>query len=697
VDLDGDGIADVLIDFVQAPAYWSDDRSGSHTALARSGRDGHVIWKTVLGPWESWLKAEGGEYFELIGLPSSAGDLDGDGTPDVIVTTVDTDYGNRALMQTATLPLQVLSGRTGARLWSAGRLPDGLRSQGGTSIVWTEPRVVAPNGAPDLIVCYSGSFVVAGPTTSPAARAEGFVRLARVSGRDGRVLWDIAPSDYVTDGQDLSPAPNAFHDFDGDGWLDFVLVPQGLHTVGSYARSLVVISLRDGKLIWSRSLRYEGDVQAQFEAGDVGGSGRRGVFVMAQFDEGGRLEPGIRAFDRGDGPSAWSSKPPLALANERSEPCFVLANFEGRGEPFVCVSFGVERGMDRIVVLGPGGDACVRLDVRCSQAGGLLAADINGDGRDELITWYDGRLHAMNRDLKELWSWPTQSRMVDAIVPAAGGRPCNVIIAPGLALDGSTGRQLWTGQAPVVTGSGQFAPVMLDPGDSTRLPLLIGSGLGATVCRVAIRKTAEGAVAAPLGTPVRGGLAAGDPRWARPLPWLRWLRGALGPWALLAASGLAVLNVGLPLLVLRLARGRRRSYTIRALMSVPVAAAIPLMAYLTVVPLLPPSTSPVLASDTRMFIGGTLAGLPVVLCVAWACVCLVRLRLKAIAALAGLLVVVSLAVAGVWLRIDMNSMAEIEHYGGRGWYLVALPGAYLGAVLWLIGIVVCGAFRSLRL
>jgi hypothetical protein len=692
VDLDGDGIADVLINFVQAPCYWLDDRSGSHTALARSGRDGHVIWKTVLDPWESWMKPEGGEYFDIVAFPSYAGDLDGDGTPDVIVTTNDTDYDSMAFKQTAILPLQVLSGRTGARLWSAGRLLAGLRSQGAISIHWTEPHVVAPDGAPDVVVCYRGSLVSPGATTSPATAAADFVRLARVSGRDGRIIWDIAPSDYVTEREDLYPAPDSFHDFDGDGWLDCALVVQAPHTVGSYARSLVVISLRDGKLIWSRSLRYKVDVPAQFQAGDIGRSGRPGVYVMAQFDEAGRLEPGIRAFDRGDGPAVWSSKPSMALAKERSEPSFVMANFEGRGKQFICASFIEKKQTRRLVVFDLSGEECARLDVRSPLIGALRAADLNGDGRDELLACFDGRLHALNRDLKEIWSWPTQSQTIDAIVPALSGRPCVVIIAPGLGLDGSTGRPLWTGQASLLPGSGQFTPALLDLEDSKRPPLLIGTGLGATVCRVAMRTTNEGSLAAPLGTPVQRGLAAGDPRWTRPLPWLRWLRGVFGPWALLAAMGLAVLNVVLPLLVLRLARGRRRFYTIRALMSLPVAAALPLIVYLTVVPSLPPSLSPLLASDTRMFITGTLVGLPVVLCVAWACACLVRLRLRPIAALAVLAVVTSLAVAGLWLRIDIKSMAEIEHYGWRGWHLVALPGAYLAAVLWLIGLVIHRAF-----
>ena len=455
------------------------------------------------------------------------------------------------------------------------------------------------------------------------------VRLARVSGRDGRILWDIAPSNYVTDVENVYPAANGFLDFDGDGSLDVALVPGSIQPAGKYQGRLVVISLRDGKLIWSRPIHYAGDSPAQFQAGKLGGGGRPAVIVMAKFDEGESMTPGVRAFDRGDGPPCWSNKPTALPESGSSEGNFHLANLDGRGKRSVCVAFKGTGGQPRLIVFDGNGGVRTRRDLSDSFSSILDAADLNGDGRDELLVSFDGRLHALDGDLKEVWSWPTQSMAIDAIIPGSAGRACEVMISPGLGLDGATGRPLWTGQASLLTGPGQFTPELLDPGNSRRLPLLIGNGLGATVCRVAMRTTPEGAISEARGAIVQPGLAVDDPRWARPLPWVKKLTGALGPWGQLAASGLAMVCVVLPLLIVRLARGRRRFYTIRALMGLPVAAALPLMVYLTLVPRLPVSSSPLLASEARVFIIGTLAGLPIVVCVGWTCACVGAVAVQA--------------------------------------------------------------------
>ena len=159
IDLDGDGIGDAISAEVHAPFFGSADRSRSRTALARSGRDGRVIWKTALDDWESWLLPDRGETYTLTAFPRPAGDFDGDGTPDVIVTKDETDDDAMATIQATTLPVQLLSGRTGARLWASGSLPSGVRSQGGMVIMSVEARMVEPGGAPDLIVCHRGSYL----------------------------------------------------------------------------------------------------------------------------------------------------------------------------------------------------------------------------------------------------------------------------------------------------------------------------------------------------------------------------------------------------------------------------------------------------------------------------------------------------------------------------------------------------------
>ena len=85
VDFDGDGTADIWTDDVRAPGSNAIDTSGSRTAVARSGRDGRVIWKSVLDPRETWFEPDHGESYGLSALPLPTGDLNGDGTPDVIV------------------------------------------------------------------------------------------------------------------------------------------------------------------------------------------------------------------------------------------------------------------------------------------------------------------------------------------------------------------------------------------------------------------------------------------------------------------------------------------------------------------------------------------------------------------------------------------------------------------------------------
>jgi hypothetical protein len=247
----------------------------------------------------------------------------------------------------------------------------------------------------------------------------------------------------------------------------------------------------------------------------------------------------------------------------------------------------------------------------------------------------------------------------------------------------------------VTLGAPQFKPSLLDRGDSTHSPLLITDGMGATVCRVALPTTPRGTIAPPRGALVPPGLARDDPRWMRVLPWLYWLEGPVGPWGFLAACALALVNVVVPLLILRPVAGRRQ-VSVRALMALPVAAAIPLMSFLMLEPVLPVGTSALNSTEKRVFVTGTLAGLPMVVSAVLVAWCVARGRLRPLAALAGLTILASLAIAAVWLWFDMKSMPSIERYGWRGWYLVALPGVYVASVLLLIAWAILAIFRLVK-
>ena len=116
-------------------------------------------------------------------------------------------------------------------------------------------------------------------------------------------------------------------------------------------------------------------------------------------------------------------------------------------------------------------------------------------------------------------------------------------------------------------------------------------------------------------------------------------------------------------------------------MSVPVAVAVPLLVYLTLVPRLPPSESPLLATDGRMFVTGTLAGVPMIACVMWIGTSVVRRRWWGLVGLAGVVVI---ATSGRG-RMDLGGH-EVDGrnralwVGGMG--IGVVGGGVVAAVLW---------------
>ena len=191
-DFDGDGIADTVTAGLQAPGDWLEPEPGSRTLIARSGRDGRALWKTLLDPKRSWDDEDDGESYSAEAFPLPAGDLDGDRTPDVLVTR---SYQRNSKMNTraATLPLDLVSGRTGRHLWTAGPLPLGFEARGYSEIHDVAVRAIEPHGKPDVVVRHGSWFVKAGCASRPPGLTE--PRLARISGRDGHVLWDIPLSE----------------------------------------------------------------------------------------------------------------------------------------------------------------------------------------------------------------------------------------------------------------------------------------------------------------------------------------------------------------------------------------------------------------------------------------------------------------------------------------------------------------------
>ena len=133
-------------------------------------------------------------------------------------------------------------------------------------------------------------------------------------------------------------------------------------------------------------------------------------------------------------------------------------------------------------------------------------------------------------------------------------------------------------------------------------------------------------------------------------------------------------------------------------MALPVAAAVPLSVFLTVEPMLPvPAPSwPLAASPMAVFALSTLAGVPIVAFGVLAVWSLLRRRWRVLGVLAGIGVLASLAIAAVWIRVDMRNMPAIEHYSRSGWYVVILPGGMIASVLVLGGLAIKRMTRWIR-
>lgn len=162
-----------------------------------------------------------------------------------------------------------------------------------------------------------------------------------------------------------------------------------------------------------------------------------------------------------------------------------------------------------------------------------------------------------------------------------------------------------------------------------------------------------------------------------------------------SAVWLALLNVVIPLAILRLVAGRR-TWRVRTLMALPVAVAVPLYAFQELDRSLPPEVATFPVPTRLVVIAGTIAGLPILALAIVVVRSLVRLRWRPLAAVALATLISTAAIAAVSIRYDGRSMPAIEHYGRSGWPLVFLPGVYAAGVLVLIGWALRFSYRWLR-
>jgi tRNA A-37 threonylcarbamoyl transferase component Bud32 len=676
-DLDGDSLADVLTVELRTSDTFEKVKTDDRTAVARSGRDGRVLWTRRLDDtesplnWEAWLGPQRERRCNLSTLPLPAGDFDGDGAPEVVV--VRKEGGPRGDARgAAILPIQVLSGRSGRRLWSAGPLPVvGPQVLAYSDVEGIDVRTDDTTGIADLLVAHTNREARLSSGASGPRVPQTY--LTRLSGRDGRVVWNVLLAEHKGGIMRRMGFEHGYGDLDGDGRAEVVLRSYATSPSGPASFEVRAVSFRDGKILWAHPIR---DDQARFAVGDLDGDGRFEVIVKDQPPAGSQSTIEVTAFDGRDGVRRWTWRGEGVRDPSRQGAPLVLADFDGKGRRQVCFDVG-----RRLVIL----DAHGHDRTRHESSGKLVACtDLEGDGRDELLLQDDDRLYARRGDLGELWS-RSNREPIHQVIPAHPGRPATVVLNSMVALDGASGRTLWKGRPSSV----------LDAGDTARSPRLLTTDDDATICSLALPTTPAGAYEPARGTPMSLGLTRDDPRWARPLPWSSGGGGLIPLLVFVGMAGLATINVVVPLLIVRLAT-RRRVWGVRLLLALPAVVAIPMAMSLAVLSVTPSMAGVTASQAIAGFSLATLGGLPVVVYVVLIGSSLVRRRWLRLVWIAILSALVTAGLGAYWWWFDRQRMPAIEHYNWSGWQAAIMPGLYLVGVLTMAAWAVRGTFRFVR-
>jgi outer membrane protein assembly factor BamB len=725
-DYDGDGRADWLpADFV----------SGTASNVV-SGRDGRMLARAPVD-WKvrrAQFPALAGHQFH--GAPLPHGDLDGDGVAEslLIAPRFQDVYGEHY----GHLPLlvQALSGRTGQRLWSAADVHSIVPASQAALLEPLIPLSVAKSRVPPTEITLlaplcddidvSGKSDVFCPYWLIRRRDGDNAQfgLARVSGRDGSLVWAAELGERVELGFSHVPVEFGFRplispvdlDSDGAGDLLIVIPADSGANIGDRKFTLQAVNGRDGTVAWNRELQarpFGGyDTPPLPAIGDVDGDDQNDVVIVDYTSWPDRVEYEASALVAATGKPKWTrtwttsgALRPLTHA--------VLANFDGDSRRALCLGL-YERideagaAIPEVVVLDAAGQ------VRARAPGGphLVAGDLDGDGRDELVFARSGKVVAVNQDLsRELWQWvlPGGSGVFPReVLPATDGRTATVVVADSwdalYGLDGA-GRVHWSGRGPVhpnqwpaLAGAVEqtrnaLQPWLLDVTARTPLTDIVGQPLphlgGSSGTYSAL------ALALPAGQDGKCHLAAAvgptvseqsvlndDPRWLRPLPW----NPRPEERSLVAKQWFISSIVALGVFVLPGAwlwwAIRHRTWNIRYLLLLPGVVGV---AFITSQWALHTEQLAMFASVPMPIVvvlcAQAAAGLPPIALASYTVRCLAQRQWRRLTVLALAIVCVSALWGASMLWVDSRTIDPAQRYRWDGWAFAVVPGGYFCGML----------------
>jgi len=408
-DCNGDGLADLLE--WRPPGALAD----TYTRLY-SGRNGSIIRRIHTQT----------NYNNQVLVPPH-GDLDGRGVPDVLFHCFQNRHAEMAprLDDSMEIPFGAVSIETGNRLWEMpsftvpNAILQAVRAEKSSLFAYDlfgEAVDLDADRRPEMLCCFKLQWGF-----NDDLKAQDW--LALVHGATGAIRWaaPLSESPFSTVPLDRNAQPRfvaAEADVNGDGHRDLVVVVPRFDDALTCAAEIQMRSGRDGALLWSHTLATQlgRNEIAQFSemtplpvVGDLDADGRLeivSVELLSADADSGKTRYGLSILEA-DAVAAkmvhvWDGAPGQLVT-----PVPLLANLEGNDRLSIVVVGQYDSERTGLTVLGANGG--LRFHVPAAVSHGFTGltpvADLNSDGRDELLAWSTGVLRAVDGRQHELWAW----------------------------------------------------------------------------------------------------------------------------------------------------------------------------------------------------------------------------------------------------------------------------------------------------
>jgi hypothetical protein len=703
-DLDGDGIRDLLV--LRAPGELA----------AQSAATGRLLWRVPMSFQTAGAFAIQGaaECEPRQDLLPKIHDLDGDSVPDVLLVA-----GNEHTVRKRPV-LVALSGRTGRRLWSSE-----LSAELSEAVPMVDVRDLDGDGRAEIIVVAAINFGVA--ARQPFNQGVQ-LWLAVLDGGSGRTRWmepltepgqPNRPKDYDFSRASLEAA---YADHNDDRTLDIIL-PAQQHP-GDPRLEMRAFSGADGRPLWRFLLPAAVDRQLAFAnvppaaVADVDGDGRSETILLSlsdavDIDGVQKTFARIDVLEPGSGSARWHWQTPVGRhANEvRGDPRRVKTRIRPMpvrrrdGKHWIALLTRSHGNQDQLHVLEEDGNMVSQWRLEQPDLGmqgnRLWPIDADGNGGEQLVLLSGNRLSLLDPDRLDQPRWQHEDRLafgqVVGLLPDASA-PGQIVVMGAAGdhslrgVDARSGRAVWlcVGPMPSATHMALDAPVLLSLPSPDLAPWALYQDRAVAIMRRGL--ALPGTTAAPTETGVDPWSAVAspllaptspDPRLRRPLPWrpqdheIPFMLREIGWFAFYGVTLAAVPIVFAGSLI------RRRQWSMKTMLMMPVVASLAMMGFLWQGPGAPGHSLGERLAGAFLLAGPVMFSLLLIGRWLW------QRRWKVVAAwlVAGILLMAGAMALSLFFEAGRRMpLQPDEYYSWSGWYWIAPPVLLLLAWLLVLGV-----------